>query len=153
MIGEKAPTFTLKNQDDQDVTLSDYNGKWVVLYFYPKDNTSGCTQEACDFTDGLGDFEKLNATILGVSPDSVKKHQNFIAKHDLKVTLLADTEHEVLEAYNAWGKKKMYGKEYFGVIRSTYIIDPEGKVAAEWTKVKVKGHVDAVKAKLEELQR
>ncbi len=152
MEGKKAPGFSLLNQDDETVTLDDYKGKWVILYFYPKDNTSGCTIEATDFTSCSADLTGLNAVILGVSPDSTKSHRNFIAKHDLGITLLSDPDHVALEAYGAWGKKKMYGREFMGVVRSTFIINPEGTVVAEWSKVKVKGHVDAVSEKLKELQ-
>ncbi len=148
----KAPEFCLPNQDETEICLRDLAGKWVVLYFYPKDNTPGCTTEACDFTNELEEFEDLDAVILGVSPDSPKKHRNFIEKKDLKITLLSDEDKEMLKAYGAWGLKKMYGKEYEGVIRSTFIIDPEGEIVAEWRKVRVKGHVEEVKNKLKELQ-
>ena len=151
-VGQKAPEFCLPNQDNVEICLRDLKGKWVVLYFYPKDLTPGCTTEACEFTEALPDFEGLDAIILGVSPDSVQKHQKFIEKKDLKITLLSDEDKEVLKAYGAWGPKKLYGKEYEGVIRSTFIIDPEGKIAAVWPKVRVKGHVEAVKQKLEELK-
>jgi len=152
-IGEKAPEFCLPNQDSEEVCLRDLQGSWVVLYFYPKDNTPGCTTEALDFTARLNDFEALGATVLGVSPDSVKKHQNFIAKKELKVTLLADEEKEVCQAYGVWQLKKNYGREYMGVVRSTFLIDPDGIIRARWEKVRVKGHVDTVLAKLEELCR
>ncbi len=151
-IGEKAPEFCLPNQDSVEICLRDLKGKWVVLYFYPKDLTPGCTTEACEFTKALPEFEGLDATILGVSPDSPQKHRKFIEKKDLKITLLSDEEREVLKAYGAWGPKKLYGKEYEGVIRSTFIIDPEGKIAAVWPKVRVKGHVESVKERLKELQ-
>ena len=149
--GKKAPAFTLSNQDGEKVKLSELAGQWVVLYFYPKDNTSGCTKEACEFTDGLPNFTRLNAVVLGVSPDSPKSHQNFIAKHSLKITLLSDPDHTVLEKYGVWQKKSMYGREYFGVARTTFLIDPKGKIAHVWEKVKVKGHVEAVAEKLSEL--
>ncbi len=151
-IGHKAPEFCLPNQDSEEICLRDLRGSWVVLYFYPKDNTPGCTTEACDFTEALPDFTNLGATILGVSPDSIKRHQNFIAKKDLKITLLSDEEKEVLQAYGVWQLKKNYGREYMGVVRSTYLIDPDGNVAAVWEKVRVKGHVEAVRQKLEELK-
>ena len=153
-VGEKAPSFALKNQDDQTVKLSDpaLKGHWVVLYFYPKDDTPGCTIEACDFTSGLKDFEKLDAVVLGCSPDSPEMHRKFIAKHKLKIELLSDPSHEMLERYGAWGEKNMYGKISMGVIRSTVIIDPAGKVAHHYRKVSAKGHADAVRAKLKELQ-
>jgi len=152
-IGNKAPEFCLPNQDNEEICLRDLRGTWVVLYFYPKDSTPGCTTEACDFTEALPDFTQLGATILGVSPDSVKRHQNFIAKKDLKITLLSDEDKEVLQRYGVWQLKKNYGREYMGVVRSTYLIDPDGNVAAVWEKVRVKGHVEAVKAKLEELMK
>ena len=151
-LGHKAPEFCLPNQDNEEICLRDLRGTWVVLYFYPKDSTPGCTTEACDFTEALPDFTQLGATILGVSPDSVKRHQNFIAKKDLKITLLSDEGKEVLQRYGVWQLKKNYGREYMGVVRSTYLIDPDGNVAAVWEKVRVKGHVEAVKAKLEELK-
>ncbi len=150
-VGQKAPEFCLPNSDEVEICLKDLRGKWVVLYFYPKDNTPGCTTEALDFTAHLEEFEKLGAIVIGISPDSCASHKRFIEKKELKVTLLCDTEKEVLKAYGAWGKKKMYGKEYEGVIRTTYLIDPEGNVAAVWPKVRVKGHIEAVLAKLKEL--
>jgi len=151
-LNQKAPEFSLPDQDGRVRKLSDFQGQWLVLYFYPKDNTSGCTAEACDFTDRMADFWDLEADVVGVSPDSPRSHKNFIAKHDLKVTLLSDADRQVLPLFGAWGKKKMYGKEYEGVVRSTVLIDPEGKVAYHWPNVKVKGHVDEVKAKLAELR-
>lgn len=151
-IGKKAPEFTLANQDEVEISLRDLKGKWLVLYFYPKDNTPGCTTEACDFTDAMPEFEDLDAVILGVSPDSPKKHRNFIEKKSLEITLLSDEEKEASKAYGVWQLKKMYGREYMGIQRSTFIIDPKGEVAAKWDKVRVKGHVDEVKARLEELQ-
>jgi peroxiredoxin Q/BCP len=151
-VGSKAPVFCLSNQDGKEVCLDNFKGKWIVLYFYPKDNTKGCTLEAIDFTLSLNEFEKADAKILGVSPDSVKSHLNFCAKHDLKITLLSDPDHEVLEKYGVWKLKKMYGREYYGVERSTFIIDPNGNIAYSWRKVRVKGHVDAVKQRLLELQ-
>jgi peroxiredoxin Q/BCP len=151
-IGQKAPEFCLPNQDNEEICLRDLRGSWIVLYFYPKDNTPGCTTEACDFTEALPDFTDLGAAILGVSPDSVKKHQNFIAKKELKITLLSDEEKEVLQAYGVWQLKKNYGREYMGVVRTTYLIDPDGTVAYVWPKVRVKGHVEAVKEKLAELK-
>jgi peroxiredoxin Q/BCP len=148
----KAPEFCLPNQDETEICLRDLAGKWVVLYFYPKDNTPGCTTEACDFTNEVEEFEDLDAVILGVSPDSPKKHRNFIEKKDLKITLLSDEDKTVLKAYGAWGLKKNYGREYEGVIRSTFIISPDGEIAHEWRNVRVKGHVEKVKEKLKELQ-
>ncbi len=149
-VGQEAPDFCLPNPDGVEICLHDLRGKWVVLYFYPKDNTPGCTTEALDFTSHLEEFEKLGAVVIGVSPDSCESHQKFIEKKGLKVTLLCDTQKEVLKRYGAWGIKKMYGKEYEGVIRTTYLIDPEGKVVAVWPKVRVKGHVEKVLEKLKE---
>jgi len=149
----KAYEFCLPNQDGVEICLRDLKGKWIVLYFYPKDNTPGCTTEAKEFSELLDEFENLNAIVVGVSPDSPKKHCNFIEKHDLKVTLLSDENKEVLKAYNAWGKKKMYGKEYEGVIRSTFIIDPQGEIVKEYKKVKAKNHAANVLKDLKELQQ
>jgi peroxiredoxin Q/BCP len=151
-VGKKAPDFTLANQDDEKVKLSGLGGGWVVLYFYPKDDTPGCTVEACDFTAGLKDFEKLDATVLGCSPDSTERHRKFIAKYKLKITLLSDPDHKVLEKYGAWGEKNMYGRITMGVIRSTVIIDPAGKIARHWPKVKSAGHAEAVREALKELR-
>ena len=150
-VGDKAPEVTLPNQDGVEISLRDLEGKWVVLYFYPKDNTPGCTTEACEFTEALPTFDGLNAVILGISPDSPKKHANFIAKKDLLITLLSDENKEVCEKYGVWQLKKNYGKEYMGVVRSTFLISPEGNIAALWEKVRVKGHVEAVQTKLEEI--
>ncbi len=149
--GDLAPEFCLPDADEKEVCLKDFRGKWVVLYFYPKDNTSGCTREAIDFTEHLEEIEKLGAVVLGVSPDSTKSHVKFREKHNLKVTLLSDPEHKVLEMYGVWQLKKMYGREYYGVVRSTFLIDPDGKIAHIWRKVKVKGHVDDVINRLKEL--
>jgi peroxiredoxin Q/BCP len=151
-VGDKAPAFSLKNQDGETVKLSDFKGRWVVLYFYPKDDTPGCTIEACDFTAGIKGFEKLDAVVLGCSPDSPEMHSKFIAKHKLKITLLSDPSHEVLERYGAWGEKNMYGKKTLGVIRSTVLIDPAQKVAHHYRKVSAKGHAEAVRAQLGELR-
>jgi peroxiredoxin Q/BCP len=151
-IGSVAPTFCLKNQEGNEVCLKDFQGSWVILYFYPKDNTKGCTLEAIDFTMNKERIEGMGATVLGVSPDSVKSHRGFCEKHGLTITLLSDPEHEALEAYGVWQLKKMYGREYYGVVRSTFIIDPEGKIAHVWRKVRVADHVEAVISKLQELQ-
>jgi len=151
-VGHKAPAFTLQDQDENKVSLSDLKGKWVVLYFYPKDDTPGCTTEACEFTDGIADFEGLNAIVFGCSPDSPEKHRKFIAKHDLGVRLLSDPEHKVMEAYGAWGEKNMYGRVTVGVIRSTVIIDPDGRVVHHWKRVKSKGHAEKVRERLEQLR-
>ena len=151
-VGTAPPAFTLPNQDGTVVKPSEYKGKWLVLYFYPNDDTPGCTTEACDFTDGLQHFTKMDATVLGCSPDSPESHQKFIAKYKLKVRLLSDPEHKAMSAYGAWGEKVLYGKKTIGVIRSTVIISPDGKVAHHWAKVKAAGHADQVREKLKELR-
>lgn len=151
-IGDNAPSFCLEDPDRGEMCLKDLKGKWVALYFYPKDNTKGCTLEALEFTAAEDDFKEKNTVILGVSPDSLKSHSNFRKKHELSINLLSDTEKETLEAYGVWQKKKMYGREYMGVVRSTFLIDPEGKIAHIWPKVRVAGHVDSVMEKLTELQ-
>lgn len=140
-IGSIAPDLELLADNGEKVTLAEYRGKYIVLYFYPKDMTPGCTTEACDFRDQYENFSGLNAVILGVSPDPHDKHQKFIEKHDLPFRLLVDDEHKLAEAYGVWKLKKNFGKEYMGIERSTFIIDPEGKVVKEWRKVKVKDHV------------
>jgi peroxiredoxin Q/BCP len=152
-LGNKAPAFTLLDENSNNVKLSEFAGQWVVLYFYPKDDTPGCTVEACEFTTGLSGFEKLDAVVLGCSPDLPERHRKFIAKHKLKLRLLSDPEHKILEKYGAWGEKNLYGKITLGVIRSTVLIDPEGKVAHIWPKVKAAGHAAQVRAKLAELNR
>jgi peroxiredoxin Q/BCP len=151
-IGDKAPEFCLPDAEKGQVCLKDHRGKWVVLYFYPKDNTKGCTMEALEFTAAEDDFNARGAVVIGVSPDSPESHTKFIKKHDLGITLLSDTEKEILTGYGVWQKKKMYGREYMGVVRSTFLIDPEGKIAYIWPKVKVVGHADAVMEKLVKLQ-
>jgi peroxiredoxin Q/BCP len=143
-VNEKAPDFTLSNQDGENVSLSDFKGKKVVLYFYPKDDTPGCTTEACAFRDVYDDILDLGAVVLGVSADDAQSHTKFKQKYNLPFHLLADTDKEVLEAYGAWGEKKMYGKTHMGVIRSTYLIDEDGKVAHVWPKVTPKNHADEV---------
>jgi peroxiredoxin Q/BCP len=149
---DRAPDFTLKDSEGNPVKLSDMKGSWVVLYFYPKDNTPGCTTEALQFTQHIADFRKMNAEVVGVSADSCESHQRFMVKHDLKVKLLSDPEHRVLEQYSARGQKKLYGKVFMGIRRSTVLIDPSGKIAHHWPKVKAAGHAEQVKAKLAELQ-
>ena len=152
-VGDKAPQFCLPNQDSEEICLRDFAGSWVVLYFYPKDNTPGCTTEALDFTALKCEFEKEGATILGVSPDSVKRHQNFITKKELQITLLSDEDKEVAQKYGVWQLKKMYGKEYMGIVRSTFLINPDGEIAEIWSKVKVKEHAKKVLERLIELKR
>jgi peroxiredoxin Q/BCP len=151
--GKKAPAFTAEIQDGTKVSLKDFKGKWVVLYFYPKDNTSGCTAEACDFRDNMERITAMDTVVIGVSPDSAKSHTNFIAKHNLNFNLITDKEKVILNKYDAMGEKKMYGRTYMGVIRTTYIIGPDGKIKHVFSPVKVKGHVDAVIEKLKELQQ
>lgn len=151
-IDSTAPEFCLPNQDDVEICLRDLKGKWIVLYFYPKDNTPGCTTEACDFSDAAPDFGSLNAIIIGISADSTKKHRDFIEKKDLFITLLSDEDTSMLQEYGVWQLKKNYGKEYMGIVRTTLIIDPSGVIRAIWEKVKVKDHAKDVKEKLQELQ-
>ena len=151
-VGEQAPDFTLPDQDGREHTLSEYQGGPVVLYFYPKDHTSGCTKEACGFRDDYSAYQDSGVTILGVSPDSSKTHTNFIAKHDLPFALLADTEREVLKLYGAWGLKKNYGREYEGVLRTTFLIGADGKIAKVYEKVKPAAHSAEILADLEQLE-
>lgn len=151
-IGNKAKAFCRANAYNEKRCLKDFAGEWLVLYFYPKDNTPGCTTEACDFTNELSEFNNLNARVVGMSPDSPQSHQKFINKYNLTVNLLSDEDHSVMEKYGVWQLKKNYGKEYMGVVRTTYLINPEGRVSYIWPKVRVKGHVQAVKGKLQELQ-
>lgn len=141
-VGKQAPDFTLPNQNGEQISLSDFKGKYVVLYFYPKDMTPGCTTEACDFRDQHESFQNLDTVILGVSPDPVERHQKFIDKHDLPFHLLADEDHQVAEDYEVWKLKRNFGKEYYGIERSTFILDKEGNLQKEFRKVKVKGHVE-----------
>lgn len=149
--GDKAPDFDLPRDGGGRLRLSDLKGRPVVLYFYPKDDTSGCTKEAIAFSEKLGDFEALGAVVVGVSPDSVESHDKFKAKHGLAVALLADTDHALAEAYGAWVEKSMYGRNYMGVDRSTFLIDRDGRVARVWRHVKVPGHADSVLQALREL--
>jgi len=151
-VGAKAPAFTLPDQDGVPVSLSSLHGSWVVLYFYPKDDTPGCKTEACEFSEGIEAFRGLDAVVLGCSADSPEKHRAFIKKHDLAVRLLSDRDHAVMEAYGAWGEKSMYGRTTMGVIRSTVLIDPDGRVAFHWPKVKAAGHAAKVGEKLAELR-
>jgi peroxiredoxin Q/BCP len=150
-IGDKIPDFCAINQDEEEICFRDIKGRWIVLYFYPKDNTKGCTLEAVDFTQNLDDFNSLEAVILGVSPDSPKRHRNFIEKQNLKITLLADENKELAKLFGVWRLKKNYGREYMGIVRSTFIITPDGTLAYKWNNVRVKEHVQKVKEKLNEL--
>ena len=139
-----APAFTLEDQDGVSHSLKDSRGKCVVLYFYPKDDTSGCTKQACQFRDAMPQFGKLDAVVLGVSPQDVKSKAKFAGKHDLNFPVLADLDAKVCQKYGVWQEKSMYGKKYMGVVRTTYLIGPNGKVLHRWDKVKVPGHEEAV---------
>lgn len=141
-IGMQVPNFELEANNGEIVNLSNFRGTNVVLYFYPKDMTPGCTTEACDFRDQIQQFTEVDAVILGVSPDPVDRHQKFVEKYGLPFLLLADTEHQLADIFGVWKLKKNFGKEYMGIERSTFIIDKEGKLVKEWRNVKVKGHVD-----------
>lgn len=160
-INEKIPNFCLPDQNNNNVCIDEFEGKWLVIYFYPKDNTPGCTKEANQFTEKLEEFKKLNCIVIGISPDSPSSHLNFIKKYNLQHYLLCDTNKEIIKKFGAWGIKKMYGKESEGVVRSTFIINPERKISYLWKNVKVetkKGaqtilHVDEVLSKLIELQK
>ncbi len=143
-IQDKAPNFTLPDQNGAKVSLSSFKGQNVVLYFYPKDNTPGCTLEAIRFTALKAKFDALKTVVLGVSADSEKSHCSFAEKHNLGITLLSDPEHAVLEQYGVWQLKKNYGKEYFGIIRSTFLIGPDQRILKIWNKVKVEGHAEEV---------
>jgi len=145
-VGKKAPNFTLDGSDGKPVSLSDYIGKNVILFFYPKDMTTACTQEACDFRDAHEQFGEHNAVIIGISNDDVGRHNKFIAKHELPYVLLADTDHRVCEQYGVWQLKKLYGREYMGLVRSTFLIDEKGKLVQEWRNIRVKGHAEQVLA-------
>ncbi|MEO0819300.1 MAG: peroxiredoxin [Pseudomonadota bacterium] len=142
--GAAAPEFSLPADGGRTLSLSDFSGKLLVLYFYPKDDTSGCTKEAIGFTEAIGDFESAGAAIVGVSKDPVAKHDKFVAKHGLKVALVSDAESDLCERYGVWKEKSMYGKKYMGIERSTFLIGKDGTVLKAWRNVKVPGHVDAV---------
>lgn len=152
-INELAADFCLKNQNNENICLKDFMGKWVVLYFYPKDNTPGCSLEAKGFSDYINEFKQLNARIIGISPDSIDSHKKFESKHNLTFNLLSDPNHDVLKSYDVWKPKKLYGREFMGVIRSTFLIDPKGKIVYIWPKVKVMGHAQNVMNKLKELKK
>ncbi|MCR9282864.1 MAG: thioredoxin-dependent thiol peroxidase [Rhodobacteraceae bacterium] len=143
-VGDVAPDFELEGDGGNKVSLSALKGKPVVVYFYPKDDTPGCTKEAIAFTEQSDAFAKLGVTIIGLSPDTAAKHDKFIAKHNLAIRLGADTEKKVAEAYGVWVEKSMYGKKYMGVERTTFLVGADGKIAEVWRKVKVPGHADAV---------
>ena len=151
--GEKAPDVSLATDDGQNVRLSSYKGRPVVLYFYPKDDTPGCTTEAKDFSCLAAEFKKAGAEIIGISPDSAKSHLKFRQKHELEVKLASDEDHSIAEAFGSWVEKSMYGKTYMGVDRSTFLVDKQGKVAKAWRKVKVAGHAEEVLAALKALKK
>lgn len=148
----KAPNFNLQDQFDTTHSLKDYADKWIVLYFYPKDDTPGCTKEACSFRDEFSEIEKAGAVVLGVSKDSVKSHAKFAEKYNLNFPLLADTDMEVMKAYNAWGLKKFMGREFEGTLRKTFIINPEGEIVKEYPKVTPKDHAVQIIKDLKDLQ-
>lgn len=142
--GDKAPEFTGLNEKGEEISLSDYRGKKLILFFYPKDNTPGCTAEACNLRDNFDDLKAQGFELLGVSPDSARKHQNFIKKFGFQFPLLADTEQDVLKKYGVWGQKQMFGKKYMGVFRTTFIIDEEGTIEKIFTKVKTSAHTEQI---------
>lgn len=147
----KAPTFTASTDGDGVFSLKQAKGHWLVLYFYPKDDTSGCTAQACDFRDSMTRITSAGAMVVGVSPDGVKSHNKFKTKYDLPFALVSDEDHTICQAYDTWKEKSMYGRKYMGVERTTYIIDPKGVIRKTFEKVSVKGHVDAVIAELAQL--
>lgn len=149
-IGDQAPEFTLPTDGDGEVSLSDFKGKKLVLYFYPKDNTPGCTKQACGFNEALKSFENLNAAIVGISKDSVKKHDNFKNKYNLSFPLASDENGDVCERYGVWKEKSMYGKKFMGIERTTFLIDENGKIAKIWRKVKVKDHIEDVQKTIQD---
>lgn len=151
--GQKAPAFEAEVADGSTVSLRDFTGKWVILYFYPRDNTPGCTRQACAFRDASNQFSGLNAVILGCSGDSIVSHQKFAEKHGLPFHLLTDPDHALAETYGVWQEKKLYGKTHMGIVRTTFLIDPKGNIAAVWRRVKVDGHIEKVLEKLQEMQR
>ncbi len=151
-VGDKAPAFRLLDQDGQEHTLAEVKGQWALVYFYPKDDTPGCTKEACGIRDSFPKFKKLGLTVFGVSVDSVKKHAKFVEKYQLPFTLLADEQKEMVEAYGVWGKKKFMGREYMGTNRVSFLIDPKGKIAKVYPQVKPEAHAEEVLADVKALQ-
>lgn len=147
-VGDRAPDFKAPSNTEETISLNQFRGKKIVLYFYPKDNTSGCTKEACSFRDNMLRLKRKQTVVLGVSPDSVASHEKFAAKHELPFPLISDPEHEIAEAYGVWVEKSMYGRKYMGIQRATFVIDEKGKLRAIFSKVKVAGHVDEVLAAL-----
>jgi peroxiredoxin Q/BCP len=152
LTGKPAPIFTLPDQEGSMVNIADFKGKNIVLYFYPKDMTPGCTTEACDFRDQYSVFSEYNTVVIGISPDPAARHQKFIQKHGLPFTLLADEEQTAAELYSVWVLKKNFGKEYMGIERSTFLINKEGIIVKEWRKVRVKGHVEEILTAVKELK-
>ncbi|CAM3556335.1 MULTISPECIES: thioredoxin-dependent thiol peroxidase [Saccharibacillus] len=150
-VGQPVPEFSLPAVGGEEIKLGDYKGKKLVIYFYPKDMTPGCTQQACDFRDSESFFATKNAAVIGISADDVQSHEKFGAKYDLPFPLLADTDHAVSERFGVWQLKKNFGKEYEGIVRSTFLIDEEGRLVREWRKVKVEGHVDEVLRSIDEI--
>ncbi|MCB9983549.1 MAG: thioredoxin-dependent thiol peroxidase [Rhodospirillales bacterium] len=152
-IGDTAPDFTAPTDGDGELSLSSFKGQNVVLYFYPKDDTPGCTTESCGFNEALQAFKKLGATVIGVSKDSPQRHDKFKTKYGLNFPLVSDENSDICERYGVWKEKNMYGKKYMGIERSTFLIDARGKIAAIWRKVKVNGHVDEIRAAIEDLAK
>lgn len=151
-VGDQAPDFCLLDQYENEICLKDQLGKWVVVYFYPKDNTPGCTIEATNFTARRQDYVKLDAQIFGISADSCRSHVSFMEKRGLTITLLSDEEKNVIKAYGVWKPKKFMGREFLGIVRTTFLIGPEGEIRHIWPEVKVKGHVDEVFKRLQDLK-
>lgn len=147
-IGDKAPEFTLISDEGKNISLKNLRGKKVILYFYPKDDTEACTEEACNFRDSIKIIEKKNAVVIGVSKDNTKSHVKFKKKYDLPFTLLSDENREMLEAYDVWKEKSMFGKKYMGIVRTTFLINEKGIIEQVWEKVSVKGHIEEIIAKL-----
>lgn len=150
---DNAPSFTLLDQNEQEHSLKDYKGKWVLVYFYPKDDTPGCTKEACGIRDNYSTFKKTKITVIGISKDSAGKHKKFADKYDLPFTLLADTDTTVCQAYGVWGKKKFMGREYMGINRMSFLIDPKGKIAKIYEKVKPEEHAEEILKDFKEIQQ
>lgn len=151
-VGVKAPAFRLESDEGKILSLKDFTGKILVLYFYPKDNTPGCTQQGCDFRDNLNRLAAAGAAVVGVNADSVETHRKFKAKHGLTFPLLSDPEHKALEAYGVWQEKSLYGRKFMGIVRATFLVDAKGVVRAVWPKVRVAGHVDDVLAAVKALK-
>lgn len=151
LIGQAAPDFTLPASNGKDVSLRDFRGRKLVIYFYPQDNTPTCTTQSCDFRDFNGKFAELGAEVIGISPDDLKSHDKFITKFELPFLLLSDPEHQVAELFGVWNLKKLYGREYMGIVRSTFLIDEEGRIAQEWRNIKIKNHVQKVLDAVKEL--